>query len=348
MEGNAGSVPRPGANCGMPLQLRFLKTTAIKHVSRYVFFYMDSAMEAAGIAPMHNPQGKFETIVAKILSRLHLTANFRRSSKGPMFVPCMSPSESKLFPFAYWTEIIPYCFDCWEPDYPAWRSFFLRHRVRLAFFSARQSARHFAGVLPAMKSLWLPEATDPSEYHPERRLADRDIDVLEVGRKYDRFHSSIVQVMAANKRVHLFEKIKGEIVFADKASFTDGLGRSKISVCFPCSQTHVERSGSIETVTHRYFESMASKCILLGHCPAELADLFGYNPVFEIQPGGEVQQIESILSNLDSFQAIVDRNYDRLLQVGTWRSRASVIMETAETLSARSAPQQALRAQEHK
>ena len=58
-------------------------------------------------------------------------------------------------------------------------------------------------------------------------------------------------------------------------------------------------------------------------------------------------QIESILSNLDSFQAIVDRNYDRLLQVGTWRSRASVIVEAAEQLAARSAPQPALTAQEH-
>jgi hypothetical protein len=334
---------RHGANRNTPLQLRFLKTVTIEHVSRYVLFYIDSALAAAGIEPMHNPQGKFETIAAKIVSRLGLTGNLRRSSRGPVFVTCMSPSESKLLPFAYWTEIIPYCFDCWEPGYEAWKSFFSRHRVRLAFFPARQSAQYFAKALPAMKSVWLPEATDPSEYQHEIKLVDRDIDVLELGRKHDGFHSSIAPVLAAKKRVHLFEKAKGEIVFADKASFTNGIGRSKISVCFPCSQTHVQRSGSIETVTHRYFESIASKCIILGHGPAELSDLFGYNPVVEIETGREGAQIESVLSNLDSFQDLVERNYERLLEVGTWRSRVCVVIEEAGELASHSAPNALLR-----
>ena len=350
MEQNGGPTPealRHGTNNGARLQLRFLNTGPIKHVSRTHLLDIDRAIQAAGVAPLQNPQGKLETIAAKIVSRLGLTANLSRSSKGPVFVACMSHSESKLLPFAYWTEIIPYCFDCWDLDYPAWKSFFLRHRVRLAFFSARQSAQHFAGALPAMKSLWLPEATDPSEYHPENKLLDRNIDVLELGRKHDQFHSIIAPAMVTNKRVHLFEKVKGELVFAGHAAFTNGLGRSKISVCFPCSQTHVQRSGSIETVTHRYFQSMASKCILLGHCPSELSDLFGYNPVVEIEAGKEVAQIESILSNLDSFQNMVERNYQRLLEVGTWRSRASVVIEAAEQLARRSAPDTLLRPQRH-
>jgi hypothetical protein len=328
------------------LRLRFLKTSTIKHVSRYSLLDLDRAMTKAGIEPLFNTQGTAETIASKIVSRLGLARNFRRSSKGLVFVACMGYSESKILPFAYWTEIAPYCFDCWQPEYQIWKAFFLRHRTRLAFFSARQSAQYFAKVLPPMHSVWLPEATDPAEYHPEIQLVARDIDVLELGRKHDSFHSSIVHAMIAQKRVHLFEKVKGEIVFADRSSFLNGLGRSKISVCFPCSQTHVQRSGSIETVTHRYFESMASKCILLGHCPTELSDLFGYNPVIEVESGQEAGQVNSILSNLDSYRNLVERNYKRLLEVGTWQSRIPLIVDAAKQLARRFAPEELREAQE--
>jgi hypothetical protein len=202
--------------------------------------------------------------------------------------------------------------------------------VRLAFFSARQSALHFASVLPKMRSEWLPEATDPSEYQPGKLLRDRNIDVLELGRRHAQFHANVTQTLHTKKLVHLFEKKKGEIVFPDKDSFVRGMGSTKISVCFPCSQTHAERSGSIETVTHRYFESMASKSVLLGHSPGELTELFGYNPVIEAETGREVEQIETILSNLDSFQNLVERNYARLLEVGTWRSRISAVIKAVK------------------
>jgi hypothetical protein len=329
-------------------RLRFLKTIDIAHVSRYSLFDLNQAIEEVGGDPIFNAQSKMETFISKVVSRLRLARNLRRSPKGPVFVALMGYSEYRVVPFAYWTELIPYCFDCWEPEYETWKAFFLRHRIRLAFFSARQSAQYFANALPAMRSLWLPEATNPAKYHAERKLSKRDIDVLELGRKHDRFHAAIVDAMIARKRLHLFERVKGEIIFADKTSFTDGLGRSKISVCFPCSQTHIQRSGSVETVTHRYFESIASKCVVLGHCPIELSDLFGYNPVIEVEAGKEVEQIESILCAPDTFQDLVDRNYERLLEVGTWAHRASVITEAAGRLASCIVPQQLPQPQGHR
>ena len=84
----------------------------------------------------------------------------------------------------------------------------------------------------------------------------------------------------------------------------------------------------METVTHRYFESMASKCLIVGHAPKELTDLFGYNPVIEVQWGSEFGQIEQLLNNLGSFEDLVERNYLRLLEVGTWTSRVAKILDT--------------------
>ncbi len=312
------------------LNLRFLKTTYCPTVACHPLLSIDRAMEYAGVRALSNHQSDAEIFVAKVVSKLRLMRNLRRSSEGPAFVSFMGFSESKTLPFSYWTEMIPYCFDCWPSLYERWTSLFKRHRVRIAFFSARQSAQYFAETLPKMKSVWLPEATDPSEYCPSKSWTERDIDVLELGRKNDFFHSRIVGPLAEANRVHLFEKIKGKIIFPDRAGLIDGLSRSKLSICFPCSQTHPERSGTVETVTHRYFESMASKCLIVGHAPQELVDLFGYNPVIEVQAGNEFEQIESLLNNAGSIRDLVERNYGRLLEVGTWTGRVQTVLNVIQ------------------
>jgi len=308
-------------------QLRFLKTTSCPQVGYYPLLSIDRAMEQAGVRSFSNNQSKAEVFVAKVASKLRFIRNARRSSAGPMFVSFMDFSESKTFPFSYWNEMIPYCFDCWPSLYERWTSFFKRHRVRIAFFSARQSAQHFTRVLPEMRSVWLPEATDPFEYRPSKSWSERDIDVLELGRKNDQFHGRIVEPLAKADKLHLFERVRGEIIFPDREDFIEGMARSKISICFPCSQTHPERSGSVETVTHRYFESMASKCLIVGHAPQELIDLFGYNPVIEVQGGYEFEQIESLLDNPHLVQDLIEKNYRRFLEIGTWKSRIASILD---------------------
>jgi hypothetical protein len=72
---------------------------------------------------------------------------------------------------------------------------------------------------------------------------------------------------------------------------------------------------------------MASKCLIVGHAPQELIDLFGYNPLIEVQEGQEFEQLEWLLHNLTSFSGLVERNYARLLEVGTWKSRVETILD---------------------
>jgi hypothetical protein len=108
---------------------------------------------------------------------------------------------------------------------------------------------------------------------------------------------------------------------------------SKISVCIPASITHPERSAWVKTTTHRYFESMASRCILLGHSPEELCDLFGYNPVVEIETGHEAEQILSILKDPASYQELVDKNYKTVIERGTWASRIPEIVHWVDRVT---------------
>ncbi len=323
---------------GKSPELRFLKTTHCQTVASYVLLSVDRAMEQAGFRSFLNPQGKVEEFVAKVASRLRIARNVYRSSTEAIFVTLMGLSEYETVPFSCWTEIVPYCFDCWPNLYERWLSFFKRNRVRLAFFTARQSAQYFSEALPSMRSIWLPEATDPSEFRSSVRWGERRIDVLELGRKNDSFHRKIAAPLTNAKRSHLFERVKGEVIFPERRDFVEGLANSKISICFPCSQTHPERSGPVETVTNRYFESMASKCVIVGHAPGELTELFGYNPVIETTPGHEFEQIESLLINPDSSLDIVERNYERLLEVGTWKNRIAQVLDTIREGPFRSDP----------
>ncbi len=306
---------------GVVGNLKFLKTEESSIVSIYPLYFMERGLALAGVPSLSNHQGGLAANAARVLGRLRLPRNVQRG-RGVVLVGMMGISEFRVIPFAVWREIVPFCFDCWPKDYERWTSFFTRYRVRLAFFTARQSAENFAERLPGMKCVWMPEATDPEEYDASRTWSKRDIDVLELGRKSDRFHESVVGPLASAGRVHLYEKVKGQVVFPGKAEFFDGIARSKMLVCFPSSQTHPERSGTVETVTHRYFEGMASRCLLVGHGPQELTDLFGYNPVVEMQAGREAEQIEEILRDPESLAGLVERNYQRLLEVGSWTTRA--------------------------
>jgi len=307
--------------------LRFLRTVEPPRPATYSMYSLERALEQAGLQALPDSMTSPDSLAANVVYKFRWMWNFRRSSAGPVFVSYMSYLEKKTFPFSYWTEIIPYSFDCWPKYYDWWASFYKRERVRIAFVSARQSAEYFSRTLPAMKTVWLPEATDPGEYNPEISLPARDIDVLEMGRRYEPYHNQIACKLAQANHVHLYERGESKSIFPGRTELVDGLARTKILICFPRSLSHPEDAGGIETVTYRYFQAMASKCLIVGHAPQELKDLFGYNPVLEVREGQEYEQIEWVLKSMTSLTELVERNYSRLLEVGTWKNRVETILE---------------------
>jgi hypothetical protein len=161
-------------------------------------------------------------------------------------------------------------------------------------------------------------------------LESRGIDVAEVGRRFDEFHKQITGKLG--NRVHAFQDF-GEL--KTRAELRDQFAEAKISVCFPRSVTHPERAQGVETVTHRYFESMASGCIVFGHCPAELEHLFGYNPVIEMD-GNPIEQIQEILGSVGNYQWLVSKNLETISRLGFWDHRMPM-MEIGPQYSAAAA-----------
>ena len=66
---------------------------------------------------------------------------------------------------------------------------------------------------------------------------------------------------------------------------------------------------------------MVSKCLVVGHAPNEMIELFGYNPVIEIDILNPTQQLESILKNYSDYLPLIEKNYEQVLQNHTWENR---------------------------
>jgi hypothetical protein len=311
-----------------PNQHFFLLRASEKGVWTYPALGLEEALTNAGVQPLRHQTSYAYRFLAKLMARAGMVRNFWKGKKGVYLAILMGPAEYRLFPYCCGQEMVVYCFDCWPEKYARWEAIFRRNRIRLAFFSARRSAEQFSKKIPEMQSVWLPEAVNPEAYRRSKSLAERSIDVLELGRKYDTFHQAITPRLKESQRVHLYEQVKGQIIFPTREGLVQGLSDSKISVCFPSSVTHPDRSGDAETVTYRYFESMASACLILGKCPQELSDLFGYNPVIEADEHDPYGQINEILQNLTNYQELVVRNYRRLTEVGTWKVRADSMIAT--------------------
>jgi hypothetical protein len=289
---------------------------------------MEASLIRAGVVRWSVPGATMWRTPAKVLSRSRLIRPLIRRRGKVVLVPSMGFSEYRLVPFGYVFETVLYVFDCWPRDYPRWVAYFRRHHPRITFFSARDSAAYFRDRIPGMEAMWMPEATDPGRYRKGPPLAERSLDVLELGRRYSTFHDAVTGPLRRLGWSHRFEPEPGKIIFPSFAELVDGLAATRISICFPSSLTHPARSGFVETVTHRYFESMASRCVLVGKCPRELADLFGYDPVIGADMADPVGQIVQILSDIGAYQSLVDQNHARLLEVATWDVRVGAILTT--------------------
>lgn len=213
-----------------------------------------------------------------------------------------------------------YLFDAWPAHHESIQRYVESWGVHYAFVSSSVAARRLAAISNHCTFVWIPEGVDPESYR-HRPPAERDIDVLQLGRKFDAHHVVIAPALEAAGRRYEYERQKGKLVFESRDAFVDGLSRSRISICVPSSVTHPERAGNIETMTTRYLQSMASGCLVLGKAPAEMIELFGYNPVIEIDmtdPGGQVIRL---LEEYESYLPLIEKNRDHVMRDHTWRKR---------------------------
>ena len=233
--------------------------------------------------------------------------------------------KEKFFPFFHFKADLKvlWMYDAWEPLFDEIEKTIRAYKINMVFTASKQSADYFNTLnIPNFQSHWIPEGIDVDQYQfiP---YSQRTTDVLQLGRKWNEYHEKIKII--EKDIVYQYEKKAGEIIFPTREDFLYGLANSKISICVPSDITHPERTGKISTITNRYLQSMASKCLLLGKIPHDMVHLFDYNPIIEIDDNNPVAQIEAILSNFDTYIPLIEKNYETIKSFHNWDNRVAQI-----------------------
>lgn len=246
------------------------------------------------------------------------------------FSVLMGASFTELIPyFLYSSNNFIYMYDGWPRFHRMIAIYSKFLNVKTIFFSSYKATNSFNEINSGIKAIWVPEAIELKNYY-NLEYNKKDIDVLEFGRKYDLYHNGIVGELSTGERVHVFEKNKGQLVFKSRNDFLNGLARSKISICVPSNITHPERAENISSMTLRYLQSMASKCLIVGIIPEEMNMLFDYNPIIDIDFEDPAKQILNILDNYDSYVPLIDKNYMEVQKSHTWAIRIKSMLKIIE------------------
>jgi hypothetical protein len=290
---------------------------------------LQEALTRAGVPGIENLRSGPLRHAARIAFKCGMVRTLTKSS-GNVITMASWGRTWPAFPQCLTSNVVPWVYDCWGPQIPLWHTSLRRLRCTHIFCSAKLAIDRLREGLPRATFHWLPEAADPNWYNPKKSLAERSVSLLEIGRRHPRFHASAKPVMEHEKLTHLYAE-GDEYMFHNATGLHAVLADTVALCCYPKTSTHPKEAGGIETFTLRYFEAIANRCICVGTCPRELIDLFGFNPVIEVNPDTAGEQLREVLRAPDAYQSHVDRCYARYLEVGTFDHR---VREMLAVLSA--------------
>lgn len=304
-------------------QFTLVKTNFNHHVSMDLYYEFEDRI-------LNKPHWEIKTGVGSIQARvlrqlLKFIPPIQLPIKKHKNYVLIGYQKEKFFPFFHFKADLKvlWMYDAWEPLFDEIEKTIRAYKINIVFTASKQSADYFNTLnIPNFQSHWIPEGIDVDQYQfiPYQ---ERTTDVLQLGRKWNEYHEKIKTI--EKDIVYQYEKKAGEIIFPTREDFLFGLANSKISICVPSDITHPERTGKISTITNRYLQSMASKCLLLGKIPHDMVHLFDYNPIIEIDDNNPVAQIEAILSNFDTYIPLIEKNYETIKSFHNWDNRVAQI-----------------------
>ena len=284
----------------------------------------DAWVELGGKTALpHYPTRALHGIVFRyVLPRLWENENVARLRFVSGYSICFD-----TFPDSLFCEVIPVIWDCWPAKVEIVAEFFRKNRTRTAIFTSSQTADIFRRLFPKMNILHITEGVNIDYYNKGKDLNQREIDILEIGRKQVAFFKQSLPPTINHVKTGNFAR-----VFKSDEEFRAALANTKITINVPRCDVDKEHAGNIETLTQRYWECMLSRVIMIGRAPKELIDLIGYNPVVDWDGYDATSITLHILNNLGGYQEMVDRNRETAIKMADWSIRMKYLKEQLNLL----------------
>ena len=214
----------------------------------------------------------------------------------------------KTFPyFTFGSKLrVLWIWDAWEPRLEEIAALAREAKIDILLVSSLQASELIAPLLRQVCEVhWVPETIDLTEYRA-KPWNEKRIDVLAFGRSLPRYNEAIESLGAKGLNCVIDQR------FATREEFISALADAKISICFPKAITDPTATGRISTVTHRYLQSMAAKCLIVGETPIEARQMFGYDPVVGVDWRDPAGQLLQIMEHPESFTDLIERNFAAL------------------------------------
>lgn len=271
----------------------------------------------------------------KMLAFMHMG----KRKKNRAYIVCSRGGHllKSSLPYLFQGEIIPMLWDSWPATWDKLERDLKLMRCRLCFVTASDVVKEMSSRLPHITFIHIPEGVDITDYQAGKELHERSIDVYEMGQKHNYFHKKLMDGQLEEQCHFVYNPAtpaKGPLqVFGDWRTFTSKVADSKIIISFPLSMRNPKKDGNVDTLTMRYWEGMLSRCIIVGHCPQELIDMIGYNPVVEADFVDPCAQILHVLQHLDDYQPLVDRNRAVALEHAPWAKRMPLVTQAIQSIT---------------
>ena len=124
-----------------------------------------------------------------------------------------------------------YLFDSWPDHHGNILNFAGSIKPEHIFISSSESAKLLQLKTRYTQFIWIPEGVDPHLYR-SKPAAERKIEVLALGRKYNAHHDKIVDILEKRGVNYLYEKIKGRLTERNKVVMMSSLDDGNLVLNF--------------------------------------------------------------------------------------------------------------------
>lgn len=286
--------------------------------------------------------GWLNSRIARNILKMIAVMRFPAKKGNKTFLVCSRGGHllKAVVPYMFQGEIIPMLWDCWPSTWNRLERDLKLIKCRLCFVTASDVVREFSRRLPYVHFVHVPEGVDVHDYTEGKQLKERGIDVYELGAKNEYFHKKLLDEEFGKSYKWVYSQHKPpkglDSVYDKWETFTSVLADTKIIISFPRCMRNSEKYGCVATLTMRYWEAMLSRCIIVGHGPKELIDIIGYNPVVEADFVNPCKQIKYLLSHIEEYQPLVDKNFSVARQYAPWNVRMSLLFAELQDYQFRS------------
>jgi hypothetical protein len=161
------------------------------------------------------------------------------------------------------------------------------------------------------KCLYLPPGVDAISFCPDPDPPERVVDVYSIGRRSERTHQKLLEMVRENGLFYLHDSVGGSRAISSKehrALFANIAKRSRYFIVNPGKIDEPSVTGGQMEAGNRYFEGAASGAIMVGERPNNevFEDLFDWPDAVTRLPY-DSDDIDSVIKNLDADPERQDR-----------------------------------------